>query len=151
MKSYSPKSNAEKFWGDVSETMVDNLVLVLHVLKEQYGFGDKRLRDFLDGVYAKARKFDEMIDDGVFEIKTEEDRKKYKDVLHNLIRVRSKSYMPADIYSLLYEDKMPTNQQARREAKQKRKAKAAVSIKQAEALRNNMLECKGWWSNNVKL
>ena len=54
MKANSEKAFREKNWRTIFETMEDNLLTVLDVLHEEYGFGEKRLMQFLLSVQNKA-------------------------------------------------------------------------------------------------
>ncbi|MFR7724105.1 MAG: hypothetical protein ACLU2K_11850, partial [Clostridia bacterium] len=65
MKANSEKAFREKNWRTIFETMEDNLLTVLDVLHEEYGFGEKRLLSFLQSVQNKAAQYNEMLDDGV--------------------------------------------------------------------------------------
>lgn len=90
MKVNSEKAFREKNWRTIFETMEDNLLTVLDVLHEEYGFGEKRLLSFLQSVQNKAAQYNEMLDDGVIDDKTGGQREKYAAQLHEIIKTRAK-------------------------------------------------------------
>lgn len=119
MKVNSEKAFREKNWRSIFETMEDNLLLVLDVLNEQYGFGEKRLLIFLKSVQDKAAQYNAMFEDSVFDNKTSSQREKYAAQLHEIIKTRAKS------------------------ERQKRKNKQ-VSVTKAAELQNNLQAARAW-------
>lgn len=128
MKANSRCASAEKYWRSVLGTMSDNLVMVLMVLHEKYGFGEKRLSDLIESVADKAVIFDEMAKDDVLDIKTAHDRELYYSAIHKIIDVNAKAVLPPDVYNAIYNAYMSSNQEVIRHKRATEKANAKKRV-----------------------
>ena len=142
MKCNSETALAEKRWRKIIETMEDNVIILLQVLHEEFGFGEERQNRVLTSILRKAEEFNDAIDDDVLDIKTDYERALFHDKVHDLIRIKSIGVVPKEIYDCFYNTPMQTNAAVRRECKMKERQKNAISLKQAAELQQNMLAAK---------
>lgn len=142
MKVNSEKAFREKNWRSIFETMEDNLLLVLDVLNEQYGFGEKRLLTFLKSVQDKAAEYNAMFEDSVFDNKTSSQREKYAAQLHEIIKTRAKYQLPPSVVDI-FNQSAPTAAELDRSERQKRKNKQ-VSVTKAAELQNSLQAARAW-------
>lgn len=142
MKANSEKAFREKNWRTIFETMEDNLLTVLDVIHEEYGFGEKRLLSFLQSVQNKAAQYNEMLDDGVIDDKTGGQREKYAAQLHEIIKTRAKYQLPPSVVDI-FNQSAPTAAELDRSERQKRKNKQ-VSVTKAAELQNNLQTARAW-------
>ena len=142
MKANSEKAFREKNWRTIFETMEDNLLTVLDVLHEEYGFGEKRLMQFLLSVQNKAAQYNEMLDDGVIDDKTGGQREKYAAQLHEIIKTRAKYQLPPSVVDI-FNQSAPTAAELDRSERQKRKNKQ-VSVTKAAELQNSLQVARAW-------
>ena len=57
------------------DVLINNLIISVLVLHEEFGFGKSRLEQYIAGIIEKVKWFDEMSRDGVADIKTAAERK----------------------------------------------------------------------------
>lgn len=151
MKANSRCASAEKYWRSVLGTLSDNLVMVLMVLHEEYGFGEKRLSDLIEHVADKAVIFDEMIKDDVLDIKTSHDRELYYKSIHKIIEINAKAILPPDVYNVIYNAYMSSNQEVIRHKRATEKANAkkeCIGMKQAAAMQQDLQAARSWAMDN---
>ena len=150
MKVNSKKTIDEKYWTQITQVLKDNLILVLMVLHEQYGFSDRQ-RTVLDAVYEKAKLFDQMARDEILEIKTQHEREKYHKIIHEIIKLRAHAFMPPDIWDFFYNSSTPTFTETRAASSRKEKENARkeqLSLKQAMQMQVDLQAARGWAMNN---
>lgn len=120
MKAYDTPTKKQKarlsqaIFQDSLDTMSDNLATTLIVLHEYFGFGEKRLRDFLENTSKVVKEFKDYGDEELA-------REKFSE------RLRDAGIEFSEIY--FNEDIILSMQQ------QKKEKQSAVSIKEAQEMR----------------
>lgn len=120
MKAYDTPTKKQKarlsqaIFQDSLDTMSDNLATALIVLHEYFGFGEKRLRDFLENTSKVVKEFKDYGDEELA-------REKFSE------RLRDAGIEFSEIY--FNEDIILSMQQ------QKKEKQGAVSIKEAQEMR----------------
>ena len=120
MKAYDTPTKKQKarlsqaIFQDSLDTMSDNLVTTLIVLHEYFGFGEKRLRDFLENTSKVVKEFKDYGDEELA-------REKFSE------RLRDAGIEFSEIY--FNEDIILSMQQ------QKKEKQSAVSIKEAQEMK----------------
>lgn len=120
MKAYDTPTKKQKarlsqaIFQDSLDTMSDNLAATLIVLHEYFGFGEKRLRDFLEHTTTVVKEFKDYGDEELA-------REKFSE------RLRDAGIEFSEIY--FNEDIILSMQQ------QKKEKQSAVSIKEAQEMR----------------
>ena len=120
MKAYDTPTKKQKarlsqaIYQDSLDTMSDNLATTLIVLHEYFGFGEKRLRDFLENTSKVVKEFKDYGDEELA-------REKFSE------RLRDAGIEFSEIY--FNEDIILSMQQ------QKKEKQSAVSIKEAQEMR----------------
>lgn len=120
MKAYDTPTEKQKarlsqaIFQDSLDTMSDNLATTLIVLHEYFGFGEKRLRDFLENTSKVVKEFKDYGDEELA-------REKFSE------RLRDAGIEFSEIY--FNEDIILSMQQ------QKKEKQSAVSIKEAQEMR----------------
>lgn len=120
MKAYDTPTKKQKvrlsqaIFQDSLDTMSDNLATTLIVLHEYFGFGEKRLRDFLENTSKVVKEFKDYGDEELA-------REKFSE------RLRGAGIEFSEIY--FNEDIILSMQQ------QKKEKQSAVSIKEAQEMR----------------
>ena len=151
MRANSSRAAAEKYWAQVTDVLEDNLILVLCCLREEFGFGEKRLNSLLDSVYAKAKEFNQMAKDEVLDIKTNEDRERFHSFTHELIKARAMEFMPREIYDFFYTAKKPTLSETRIASHTREKAEAQKerdNLKNVAEMQKKLQAARSWAQNN---
>ena len=139
MKSNSHAAQAEKSWRAVVETLENNLLICVIVLHEQYGFGAKRLSEFVAAVHKKSDEFDAELNDGVFEIRHSEDIRMYREQFRAILAVTLKGLLPHDMYTMFFTDPVDSFQTIRRNGRAEQKRENAVTVREAQEMRAKML------------
>ncbi|MDO5149697.1 MAG: hypothetical protein Q4D76_09920 [Oscillospiraceae bacterium] len=120
MKAYDTPTKKQKarlsqaIFQDSLDTMSDNLAATLIVLHEYFGFGEKRIRDFLENTSKVVKEFKDYGDEELA-------REKFSE------RLRDAGIEFSEIY--FNEDIILSMQQ------QKKEKQSAVSIKEAQEMR----------------
>lgn len=120
MKAYDTPTKKQKarlsqaIFQDSLDTMSDNLATTLIVLHEYFGFGEKRIRDFLENTSKVVKEFKDYGDEELA-------REKFSE------RLRDAGIEFSEIY--FNEDIILSMQQ------QKKEKQSAVSIKEAQEMR----------------
>lgn len=112
------------------ELLVDNLLVSVYVLHEYFGFGEKRLDDYITAVAAVAKRFDDDTRDGVLDFKTAAERARYRDKFKAYLRIMCKDFISEELYSTFFVDRTPTRSEVLRKAKRERDM-CAVSVAEA--------------------
>ncbi len=150
MRANSRQASAEKYWRQTMEVLEDNLVLMLMVLREEHGFGEKRINSIITAVRDKARLFEEMAEDEVLETKTADIRAAYHEAFREIVRINAKALMPPDTYEYFFNTPLPMHSDVRRTAHMKDQVKTEqkkVSLKDAAELHNFMQAAQGYLKN----
>ena len=150
MKVNSKKTADEKYWIQITQILEDNLILILMVLHEQYGFYDRQ-KTVLNAVYEKAKLFDQMARDEILEIKTQHEREKYHKTIHEIIKLRAHAFMPPEVWDFFYNSSPPTFSETRAASSRKEKEHARqeqLSLKQAMQMQTDLQAARGWAMNN---
>ncbi len=106
----SRRAQREKFHNDVYNVLVNNLVITLHVLHTEYGFGEKRLNDFLACVMEGVDRFDEMAADGIVTEKMAR-YQQYHEKIRHILKTATREYLPSEMYHAFFEENLPTTAQ----------------------------------------
>ena len=128
------RARTESLNNQIYNVLIDNLVISLYVLHEHFGFGAKRSDQYVKALVEMVDRFDEEARDGVHRVKTEDVRREYQETFHNILRVRTKEFMPPDFYAEVFEARRPTRSDVKRKydrETRERAEKTAVSVAQA--------------------
>ncbi|MBQ7783021.1 MAG: hypothetical protein IJ368_03545 [Oscillospiraceae bacterium] len=150
MWANSRQASAEKYWRHTMEVLEDNLVLMLMVLREEYGFGEKRIDNVITAVRNKAKQFEEMSDDEVLDIRTADIRAAYHEAFREIVRINAKALMPPETYEYFFNTPLPMHNDIRRTAHLQEKIKSEqkkVSLKEATELHSFMQAAQGYLKN----
>lgn len=139
MKAGSKQSQAEKHWNDIHRVLHDNVVKDVIVLRKVFGFGEERIKRFLDAMEDEAVFFDEMSADGVLELKTESERRMYSKQMAEVVRQMAVQILPPNIYDMLYTDYVyPTRSDSAIYHKNKEREATKIDKETAEKLQAMM-------------
>lgn len=133
--NYSKKAAKESYNNQIYNVLVDNLLVCVVTLHDSFGFGEKRLNDFINGVMETVKDFDEAAADGVLDTLTAEERKRYRDRFREILRIRTKNYLNEDFYNEIFNGRNPTKTEIELKAKADRKART-VSMSEAVRIQN---------------
>lgn len=112
------------------ELLVDNLLVSCYVLHEYFGFGQKRLDDYIDAVAVVAKRFDDDARDGVLDYKTAAERARYRAKFKEILRIMTKDFLSEEFYNAVFVDRTPTlSEVVRKEKREQRK----LTVSMAEA------------------
>ena len=120
MKAFDTPTKKQKarlsqaVYQDSLDTMSDNLATTLIVLHEYFGFGEKRLRDFLEHTSKVVKEFQAYKDDKLA-------REKFSERLKDAVIDFSEIYFNEDIILSIQQ--------------QKKEKQSAVSIKEAQEMK----------------
>lgn len=112
------------------ELLVDNLIVSCFVLHEYFGFGQKRLDDYISAVAEVAKRFDDQARDGVLDYKTAAERARYRDKFKEILRIMTKDFLSEEFYNAVFIDHTPTLSEVVRKEKREQR-KLAVSVAEA--------------------
>ena len=152
MKANTPDVAANKMFSQIHELIEDNLIMVLSVLHDEFGFGDKRTRQLVLAVQERTEEYTQMAFDEVLEYKVAEDRRKLHKEVREILRVNALEWMPEDVYTYFFKSRLPTFADAKRNHKARTKAeerKQHVSLKQAAELQEQLQIARSWATNNT--
>ncbi|MGN0599289.1 MAG: hypothetical protein ACI4JK_05280 [Oscillospiraceae bacterium] len=124
------KAAAESFNNQVYNVMLNNLILTCVVLHEYFGFGTKRLDDYIQAVMEEAKHFDDMAHDGVLELKTAIERQRYQQKFKEILRTMTKEFLPEAFYNEMFIGRLPTRSELNTKVKNEDK-KLAISVSEA--------------------
>ena len=128
------RARTESINNQIYNCLIDNLLISLYILHDKYGFGEKRITDYINTHVEYAAKMDEYIRDEVIAEKTEDFRSKYRQQMNEILRTITKEFLPADFYTEIFEKPTPTRAEVVSRSNRQRKeraAKTAVSVTQA--------------------
>lgn len=128
------RAKTESINNQLYNCLIDNLLISLYILHDKYGFGEKRITDYINAHVEYAKKMDEYIRDDVIKEMTADYRNKYQQEFREMLRITTKEFLPPGFYVEIFENRCPTRAEIvskrNREVKE-RNAKTAVSISQA--------------------
>lgn len=124
------KAAAESFNNQVYNVMLNNLLLTCVVLHERFGFGTKRLDDYITAIVEEAVHFDDMAHDGVLELKTAAERQRYQQKFKELLKTMTKGFLPETFYNEMFIGRSPTRSEVNMKVKNEDK-RFAVSVAEA--------------------
>lgn len=132
-------SEKETWCNQLYNVLEDNLLVTVVVLHERFGFGEKRLMEFVDAVQETAAKFSEMIRDEVIDEKTDSYRHRYQQAFRGTLRATTENFMPDAFIKAIF-GHTPTKREIEREVKIKtrEKQKTAVTLSEAAELQAKM-------------
>ena len=128
------RARTESINNQIYNCLIDNLLISLYILHDKYGFGEKRITDYINTHVEYAAKMDEYIRDEVIAEKTEDFRSQYRQKMNEILRIITKEFLPADFYAEIFEKPTPTRAEVVSRSNRQRKeraAKTAVSVSQA--------------------
>lgn len=114
----------------IYELLVDNLIVLIYVLHNDFGFGEKRLDSYINAVMDAAKQFDEYARDGVLDFKTVAERVRYRDKFKEYLRIMCKDFVSDELYNAIFVDRTPTTAEVTCKAKRERDM-FAVSVAEA--------------------
>lgn len=146
---YSPKSREEIIWRHYADMLENNLLICCLVLADNYGFGKKRISDFLLHVIEKVKVLDGMIaDDVIKEKRPELMAMADEDKIREIIKDRIKGIMPQECWEMFYVQKL-TDCDVSAAAK-RAYTQPKVSVSEAARLQNTMLAFRDYGRDKTK-
>ena len=102
MKANSKSAQKESWVDALYETIEDNVLATVLVLHEQFGFGEKRIEQYLDAFEKMADKLNAAAEDEIKDFKTGDYRVKYKQAIREILRVTTLNIMPERFYKEVF-------------------------------------------------
>ena len=102
MKANSKSAQKESWVNALYETIEDNVLATVLVLHEQFGFGEKRIEQYLDAFEKMADKLNAAAEDEIKDFKTGDYRIKYKQTIREILRVTTLNIMPERFYNEVF-------------------------------------------------
>ena len=102
MKTNSKSAQKESWVDALYETIEDNVLATVLVLHEQFGFGEKRIEQYLDAFEKMADKLNAAAEDEIKDFKTGDYRIKYKQTIREILRVTTLNIMPERFYNEVF-------------------------------------------------
>ena len=102
MRSNSKSAQKEARTDALYETIEDNVLATVLVLHEQFGFGEKRIEQYLDAFEKMADKLNAAAEDEIKDFKTGDYRVKYKQTIREILRVTTLNIMPERFYNEVF-------------------------------------------------
>lgn len=152
MKANTTDAAVSKMFSQIHEMIEDNLIMILSVLHDEFGFGDKRTRQLILAVQERTAKYTEMAFDEILEYKVAEDRRKLHNEVREILRINALEWMPEDVYAYFFKCRLPTYADVKRNHNARIKAterKQRVSLKQAAELQEQLQIARSWATNNT--
>lgn len=147
MKCNMPKLSKEKNWMDCYANMRDNLLLILDVLHEEYGFGKKKLDNLLMKVHERVKEFDIWQAEDVIDYKTDEIQKRVltdEAALYEFLKHRAQNFLSEDAYNC-FVSSVPSDSQAQAKFKRNtRQVKNNTSFSEATAIADKLQGLKAF-------
>ena len=142
MKCNFEKINQDKSLRRIMDALHDNIALILCVLHDKYGFGEKRLNDLMDEIGSYCGKMTEWMRDEVDEQKMQErkdegflpDEKK----INEFLKMRAKQFLSEENYNELFVSVGVRDVEQHQRNKRKRMEAAAIKPNEAAMLAKNV-------------
>lgn len=135
MKCNRARLNQDKGLRYIMDALHDNIALILCVLHDEYGFGEKRLNALMDGIGRYCGKMTEWMRDEVDEQKMQEIRDEGflpgEKKINEFLKMRAKQFLSEENYNELFQ---PVGvRDIQQHQRRKRKQLEAKTIKPNEA------------------
>ena len=142
MKCNRAKLNQDKGLRYIMDALHDNIALILCVLHDEYGFGEKRLNALMDGVGRYCGQMTEWLRDEVDEQKMQErkdegffpDEKK----INEFLKMRAKQFLSEENYNELFTPVGVRDVEQHQRRKQKQLEAKAIKPNEAAILAKNV-------------
>lgn len=126
-----------KFWNALYGVLIDNLLISIYVLHNDFGFGEERIGHYIDATIKAAKLFEEWSADGVIDDNTESDRKKYREQHREFLKSATTGYLPEAFRTEILEERTPTHAEINIKTKNDSK-KNTVTLSEAAELQTKM-------------
>jgi hypothetical protein len=142
MKCNLAKLNQEKGLRYIMDALHDNITLILCVLHDEYGFGEKRLNALMDGIGRYCGQMTEWLRDEVDEQKMQErkdegflpDEKK----INEFLKMRAKQFLSEENYNELFTSVGVRDVEQHQRNKRKQVEAKAIKPNEAAILAKNV-------------
>lgn len=142
MKCNRARLNQDKGLRYIMDALHDNIALILCVLHDEYGFGEKRLNALMDGVGRYCGQMTEWLRDEVDEQKMQErrdegflpDEKK----INEFLKMRAKQFLSEENYNELFTSVGVRDVEQHQRRKQKQLEAKAIKPNEAAILAKNV-------------
>lgn len=142
MKCNRARLNQDKGLRYIMDALHDNIALILCVLHDEYGFGEKRLNALMDGVGRYCGQMTEWLRDEVDEQKMQErrdegflpDEKK----INEFLKMRAKQFLSEDNYNELFTSVGVRDVEQHQRNKRKQVEAKAIKPNEAAMLAKNV-------------
>ena len=140
MKANSKSAQKESWVDALYETIEDNVLATVLVLHEQFGFGEKRIEQYLDAFEKMADKLNAAAEDEIKDFKTGDYRIKYKQTIREILRVTTLNIMPERFYNEVFIKGHSTAKDVEMESARlkRRKEQMPLSLSEAAELQAEM-------------
>lgn len=129
-------AGAEKLHNVMYNVLLNNLLTVMYVLHNDYGFGAKRQEEFISHLMETVVEFDNKARADLLPTLTG-DYNEYHAKLREILKVSTKQYIPKEMYEQVFCQALPTH--ASNSAREKNNERnRAISIKDAAKLQQTM-------------
>ena len=142
MKCNRARLNQDKGLRYIMDALHDNIALILCVLHDEYGFGEKRLNALMDGIGRYCGQMTEWLRDEVDEQKMQErkdegflpDEKK----INEFLKMRAKQFLSEENYNELFTSVGVRDVEQHQRRKQKQLEAKAIKPNEAAILAKNV-------------
>lgn len=142
MKCNRAKLNQDKGLRYIMDALHDNIALILCVLHDEFGFGEKRLNALMDGIGKYCEQMTEWLRDEVDEQKMQErkdegflpDEKK----INEFLKMRAKQFLSEENYNELFTSVGVRDVEQHQRRKQKQLEAKAIKPNEAAMLAKNV-------------
>ena len=142
MKCNRARLNQDKGLRYIMDALHDNIALILCVLHDEYGFGEKRLNALMDGIGRYCGQMTEWMRDDVDEQKMQEirdegflpDEKK----INEFLKMRAKQFLSEENYNELFQPVGVRDVEQHQRRKQKQLEAKAIKPNEAAILAKNV-------------
>ena len=133
MKANSKSAQKESWVDALYETIEDNVLATVLVLHEQFGFGEKRIEQYLDAFEKMADKLNAAAEDEIKDFKTGDYRVKYKQAIREILRVTTLNIMPERFYNEVFIKGHSTAKDVEMESARMKRRKEQMPLSFSEA------------------
>ena len=133
MKANSKSAQKESWVDALYETIEDNVLATVLVLHEQFGFGEKRIEQYLDAFEKMADKLNAAAEDEIKDFKTGDYRIKYKQAIREILRVTTLNIMPERFYNEVFIKGHSTAKDVEMESARMKRQKEQMPLSFSEA------------------
>ena len=133
MKANSKSAQKESWVDALYETIEDNVLATVLVLHEQFGFGEKRIEQYLDAFEKMADKLNAAAEDEIKDFKTGDYRIKYKQAIREILRVTTLNIMPERFYNEVFIKGHSTAKDVEMESARMKRRKEQMPLSFSEA------------------